>query len=280
MEKIAGDRTGPVIKMESDDIEISISDSTEALLKGVTAVDAGDGDVTDSLCVESVGPISTEGKRIVRYIASDSDGHVARAMRTLSYTDYTDPVFEISQPLTYAATEEHESPSSLLGGVIAQDCIDGDITDSIELLFDDSVVSSVPGLYSARLRVINSAGGFAEIPVTVEFYESVKYEKQPLLKLTDYLVYTGKGEMFSAADYLKSAVISGTEYSFVNEGETFGGGNTEENTIDRNRVTVTGSVDTNTAGCYEIAYSLEDTVFGTGIGTTRLLVVVTEGGAE
>ena len=79
-------------------------------------------------------------------------------------------------------------------------------------------------------------------------------------------------------------VIGGTEYQFVRENGTYGAsGETADmskHTIDQSLVTITGEVDTNTAGCYEVDYSLKDDVFSTGTGTARLYVVISEGGAE
>ena len=78
-EKTSNDPAGPVFEMESDNIAVSVSDGREALLQGVKATDARDGDVTDSVLVESVSPFNEEGKRTVRYVVFDSDGHRFRA---------------------------------------------------------------------------------------------------------------------------------------------------------------------------------------------------------
>lgn len=168
-EKTGHDPTGPVISVESDHIEVSINDSRDALLEGVTAADARDGDLTATVCVESVGPIDEEGRRIVRYAAFDSDGHISRALRTMSYTDYTSPVITLTGPLSFPV-----GTVNLLQGVSAQDCIDGDITDEIELLYDEKMNPSVPGIYPARLRVRNSIGGYAELPVSIELYSTAE----------------------------------------------------------------------------------------------------------
>ena len=39
------DRTGPVFQMDSRTIEVSVKDGQEALVKGLTATDAKDGDI-------------------------------------------------------------------------------------------------------------------------------------------------------------------------------------------------------------------------------------------
>ena len=278
-EKTAKDPAGPVINMESDSIEVSVSDGREALLAGVTAEDARDGDITDSVCVESVGSFDEEGKRIVRYVVFDSDGHVAHALRTMSYSDYTGPVFEMTKPLTFPT-----GSSNLLEGVSAKDGIDGDVSDNMQVLFEGNASLSQPGTYPARIKVRNSAGCLAEIPVTYEVYNTVEYSRLPKLTLNNYLLYLKKGDTFNAADLLKSVVIDGTEYSFVKENGTYGSAGENDgssnHTIEQSLVTITSEADTNTAGCYEINYSLNDSVFGTGAGTARLYVVITEGGAK
>ena len=48
-EKIVKDQTGPVFNIESNIFEASVKDDETAYLKGITAFDAGDGDVTDSI---------------------------------------------------------------------------------------------------------------------------------------------------------------------------------------------------------------------------------------
>lgn len=168
-EKAGQDHTGPVISVESDHIEVSIKDSRDALLAGVTASDARDGDLSAAVCVESVGPIDGEGRRIVRYVVFDSDNHISRALRTMSYTDYTAPVITVTGPLTFPV-----GTVNMLQGVSALDCIDGDISDQIQILYDEKMNPSVPGIYPARLRVTNSIGGYSELPVSIELYDAAE----------------------------------------------------------------------------------------------------------
>lgn len=273
------DQAGPEISLDSDHIQVSVKDDKEALLAGVTASDAGDGDLTGAVCVESVGPFDEEGNRVVRYVVFDSDGHVARAFRKMSYTDYTAPVIEISGPLTFSTDS-----TNLVEGITVVDCLDGDITGSVQIIFADDTKTTRPGIYPARLKARNSAGGTAELPVTYEIYDPAEYNRLPRLTLNNYLLRLKKGDSFNAADQLSSVVIGGTEYQFVRENGTYGAsGETADmskHTIDQSLVTITGEVDTNTAGCYEVDYSLKDDVFSTGTGTARLYVVISEGGAE
>ena len=278
-EKTGKDQTRPVFAMDTDSVQVSVNDGGEALLEGITVTDAHDGDITDSLIVESVGPFDEEGNRVIRYAAIDSDNHIVHASRKLAYTDYTDPVFHLDRPLTFPV-----DTTDLLAGVSAQDCIDGDLTDSIQIIPNEDIDTSQAGVIGARLKVVNSAGGFSELPVSIEIYDNYVNSRLPRLSLKEYLVYLEKGESFNASDYLQSAVIDGTEYAFVQKNGTYGKADSDEKaesrTIDHSRVVTTGSVDTNTAGCYEIIYSLEDAVSGTGTGSVRMYVVVTEGGTK
>ena len=95
-EKVIEDQTGPVFHMESKIVEASVKDDEQALLNGLTAEDAKDGDVTGSIIVENVSPFTGTGRRIVTYAAFDSDNHVTHEKRELEYTDYEASHFHLS----------------------------------------------------------------------------------------------------------------------------------------------------------------------------------------
>ena len=241
-EKVAKDSTGPVITMDSDSIAVSINDGREALLRGVTASDAGDGDITASV-------------------------HV------------TAPVLTLSKNLAYPA-----GTTNLVDGFTAQDCWGQDITSEIRVLFTESKNVRLAGFYPARVKVIDSTGGSFELPVNYEIYVAQAYNKLPALTLDNYLLYINKGEPFNALDHLNNVTINGAKYTPVEEDGTYGVVEEyekgQERTIDLNRFTVSGDVDTNTPGCYEVSVSLQDSVYETGTGTVRMYVVVKEGGVK
>ena len=95
------DRAEPVIKVDGDRIEVSVKDGEEALMQGVTAEDAEDGDLTDKVIVESIGRFGADGCRIVTYAVIDSDSLVGHATRKLAYTDYTPTRFSMDKPLSF-----------------------------------------------------------------------------------------------------------------------------------------------------------------------------------
>lgn len=278
-EKVVKDQTGPVFNIESTVLEASVKEDETALLRGITASDAGDGDVTDSIIVEAVSPFTGTGHRIIKYAAFDSDNHVTHARRELAYTDYTGTRFKLRKPLTFALNAKN-----LLEGITAEDCIDGDITGSIKMMSDDEIDTSHVGEYSARLKVTNSAGGVSYLPVTIEIYDSSVRYRGPQVTLSDYIVYVDRGAEFNEEDYIQSVTIESEEYSLVNSGGTYGAryvpSDAEDHTINYSDIDIESDVDTDVTGCYEVNYSFEDTVNNTGTGTNRLYVVVTEGGAN
>lgn len=274
--KMSSDQTGPVFHEESNIIEVSVKDKEDALLKGLTAMDAADGDVSDSIIVESISPFTGTGHRIVTYAAFDSNNHVTHKKRELVYTDYEAPRFHLEKPLCFAM-----NATNLLDGITAEDCIDGDITKSIKMMSDSEIDTAHVGEYSARLKVANSAGGVSYLPVTIEIYDASVRHKLPQLNLTDNLVYINKDDDFDENEYLKSIVINGTEYTMTSETETYGNArisNESEKTISYDSVEIDSNVDTEVPGYYEVLYSFEDTEFTSGTGNARLYVVVTEGG--
>lgn len=270
------DKTGPVFQIEDSVVQVSVKDDQTALLKGLTAIDATDGDVTNSVIVESISPFTGTGRRIVNYAAFDSDNHVTHVKRELAYTDYRASQFHLSKPLSFAM-----NATNLLDGITVDDCIDGDLTKSVKLMSDEEIDTSHVGEYSARLKVTNSAGGVSYLPVTIEIYDASVQYRRPQLKLTDNVVYIENGEDFDEEEYLSSITINGTEYSMTEEAGTYGAWylspDETEKTIGYDRVEIDSDVDTDISGYYEVNYSFEDTEENTGTGHARLYVVVLEG---
>ncbi len=79
------DKTGPVITVGSTAIVYHEGDDRAILLEGVTAYDKKDGDVTDSLIVDSIVPLETEGKMRVIYAAKDTKNNVSKSSKVITY---------------------------------------------------------------------------------------------------------------------------------------------------------------------------------------------------
>lgn len=273
---VINDKTGPLFQMKSSVVEVSVKDDEKALLKGLTAVDATDGDVSNSIIVESISPFTGTGHRVVNYAAFDSDNHVTHVKRELAYTDYEAARFHLKKQLSFPM-----NATNLLEGISVEDCIDGDLTKSVKMMYDEELDTSHVGEYSARLKVTNSAGGVSYLPVKVEIYDASVYFRLPQIKLKENLVYVDKGTDFDEQEYISAITVNGEDYSLTDEKGTYGAyylsPEVDEKSIGIDRVEIDSNVDTDVSGYYEVVYSFEDTEFSTGTGNARLYVVVTEG---
>ena len=274
---VISDKTGPQFQMDSNVIEVSVKDGDQALLTGLKAIDVTDGDVSNSIIVESISPFTGTGHRVVNYAAFDLDNHVTHVKRELAYTDYEAARFHLKKQLSFPM-----NATNLLEGISVEDCIDGDLTKSVKMMYDEEIDTSHVGEYRARLKVTNSAGGVSYLPVVVEIYDASVYYRRPQIKLGENLVYVEKGSGFDEEEYISTITINGEEYSLTDEKGTYGASylSHEENekTIGVDHVEIDSNVDTDVSGYYEVVYSFEDTEFSTGTGNARLYVVVTEGG--
>jgi hypothetical protein len=107
------DNTVPVITIETDFIEVKCAATNKDLLKGVTATDEKDGDLTDEVIVESVSRFIEPGVCVVKYAVCDSNNHVARATRKVKYTDYEAPKFKLKNSLCFSLYENANISSSV-----------------------------------------------------------------------------------------------------------------------------------------------------------------------
>ena len=261
VDQIRTDDTPPEIKMEETFLLLSIEDPREALLQGVTATDDTDGDVTESLVVESVRLLSSDGTVAVSYAAFDRAGNVAKAQRQLRYTDYQSPRFTLSAPLIFV-----QGPSvNVLSYVSAQDGVDGDISHRIRATNLSGTSISAQGSYEVQFRVTNSMGDTVQLQLPVEVFAAGNYDGK--LSLTDYLIYLQAGDTFRAEDYLKEYVLNNKTYTL------------EDGMPEHFTLQTAGQVDTQTPGVYVMTYKVTYTAAsGTGsrayTGYSKLIVVV------
>ena len=273
-DKAGQDRAEPVIKVDGDRIEVSVKDGEEALMQGVTAEDAEDGDLTDKVIVESIGRFGADGCRTVTYAVIDSDSLMGHATRKLAYTDYTPTRFSMDKPLSFEM-----GTTNLTSRIFAFDSLDGDLTSSVKLTSEEGIEVNQSGIYKAQLKVTNSAGATTVLPVNIEIYDPAVRSSVPLITLSDYVVYIARGADFDPAKYLQSVTTRGTEYTFTKEEGTYSVADaaegTQGNTINYEYVGIESNVNPEVAGNYEVQYTFSD---GMGItGMTTLYVVVTEG---
>ena len=252
-------RREPVISMEESSICLNVSDGETEILSGVTAQDAEDGDVTESLTIESVSSFFPDRSREATIAAFDSDGNVSRVVRKITYRDYTSPRIYLKAPLELKTTDTTQLREFLQ----AKDCLDGDLSDEIRIVSEDGMRPD-SGSYRVHLQVTNSAGDTTDIPVSVTFYDYDARQGNARLLLSDYLIYVKKGEQPDWKQYLKGLIRNGKEQDWNSE---------DSPEIDKNSIQIHDPADTDTPGVYETEYSLDSNGY---IGNVRLVVVVEE----
>lgn len=207
---------GPVLTYDNDVKDVSIHDDDAALLAGITAQDAQDGDVSDSLVIEQLSSFVGDNERVMSFAAFDKDHHVTKGSKLIRYTDYTPTVFSLSAPLqVQTGTPDFKAALS------AQDCLDGDISRNITVSTDQKINLDVAGSYPARFSVTNSAGDTSSFTATIDVVER-----------------TGLAVQIDPMSYVSSVTVNGDDVSL--------------SSVD---MKIDNPVDYSTPGSYEITYT-------------------------
>ena len=240
----------PEIRFEQDEISIQTGAGYQEMLQGVTASDAEDGDVTDSVMVESVSKFIEKDVVNATYVAYDSQNHVSRATRRVRYSNYQSPRFSMSGPMVFLS----KNVGDMMNYVGVSDVIDGDISLKAHASFDDtSSTLAAAGEHKVEISVTNSLGDTARLLIPVKVMEDTPHSE--MIPLKDYLVYVAKGSQFDPAYYLADASQA--------EADPLTGASS---------VQIDSKVNTVTAGVYTVDYSIIRNEVTAAV--TRLIVVV------
>ncbi len=200
-EKIGEDTTIPVITIQGDLLEVNVGAGDKELLKGVTAFDEKDKDLTDKVIVESVSKFIDEGICKVTYAVCDSDNHVAKATRKIHYKGYEHPKFKLSRSTCYSIYEN----VNVLSDISAYDSIDGDISKNI-IITSENFSGSVAGVYSMNVSVTNSNGDISSVKLPLIFED--RSVAAPKIELKEYLIYSKSGKKINFENLIIDAIDS------------------------------------------------------------------------
>lgn len=307
------DTMSPLITMDSETITVSSRAGRKALLKGVTAQDLRDGDVSDTLIVESMSNFIEKGRRTITIAAFDSSNNISKVTREVIYRDYDSPKFSLEEPFSFPLDTQN-----LLQFLEAEDALDGDLTSRIKMSTEYYVQVDKEGVYPMVFTVANSAGDVSKLPVNIEIYDPLVKGSQPKITLSDYLIYIDKGEVIQPWDYVEEIYARGREYLRGTEDDALHDEELEKQfekelenlnrkerakklqtkddykfTIASDELQIENKVNVNQPGVYEIIYQYDSYVTDeedednekeemtveerkTFIGTVRLIVVVNE----
>lgn len=235
---------GPEFSCSDDVLNVSVTNGPAALLRGITAQDPQDGNLTDRIIISGVSKLLEGNTAKVTYVVVDSDNNMATLTRQIRYTDYESPRFSLTEPLVYSSTQN----VSLLDRLHAVDAIDGDISHNIRVSYLEE--TDDPSRYTMDVKVTNTMGDTVELTLPVTIREEEK--NVPAITLSSYLVYLNRGDAFDAESYIEEITYEGSElYSRYAD--------------------ISGEVKTDVPGTYLVTYSYTR---GDATGTVLQVVVV------
>ncbi len=224
--------SAPVLSVPKEPLILSCAQNgEEILLSDVSASDREDGDLTERIVMESLSDFDTSGNRTATYAVADLDGNVAKATRSVTYTDYRSPRFALKTLLQFTVL----NLNTVVESVGASDVLDGDLSTQIKIEHYETDATDT-GASEVRLRVSNSAGDTSR--VTVYVGKILSGSGMPQIRLSDYIVYLSTGETFDARTYI-------TDVSSGVNGQVW----------DASYVDIEEAVDTAVPGMYHVTYS-------------------------
>ncbi len=275
-ERAHTDRTSPLITMDSDSVTVPVEGGDEAILQGVTAKDEKDGDLTDKIFIESRSNFISKGRFSVTYAVADSDNHVSKATREVSYSDYRSPTYELSQPLKFQTSKESMQDLNIAANLSAYDVLDGNISNKIRISGDYTLSSYNPGDYPMEFIVMNSMGDTVHLPVTVTIYSASEENAKPKITLKKYLVNTPVGQGVDVVGMIEEISYRGYTYTREEDGNFYSGEYDADGLpimFTSDSLFIETNVDFNTPGAYEVKINYTDAAEGVSNYTYMYIVV-------
>ena len=133
---IGEDRKGPEISVPQEEITYVAGTDTSALLNGVTAQDNRDGDVTDTVTIESIIPNANQTGASVVYVAKDSKNNVTKETRTILYST------DANQAAAQAAAEQAAADQAAQDQAAAEQAAQGDAAGESAQTTDDGAAQN------------------------------------------------------------------------------------------------------------------------------------------
>lgn len=239
------DNTAPVITITDEILTVSVKDKEKALLKGVSASDVEDGDLSSKVMIDSISEFDEKNYRTVTYVVFDNNDQIAKATRRIKYSDYKAPVFDINEPLIFFFISNN---SEFLKFVNASSNLDGNLSNKI-LVENDFYVD---GKREIKYSVTDSCGIKSTIILKADELSSLPSINFTLKK---YLIHVDKGTEIDPYNYIEKI-----EYLGMNL------------TSNIENISIQNNYDSTTEGMYEFIYRYSDETGEFGI--TKLVVIV------
>ncbi|MDF2558015.1 MAG: in like serine protease [Bacillales bacterium] len=194
-------------------------------LAGVTATDNLDGNITNKIVVTGTVNVNVRGVYQLTYTVSDNSGNVRTVSRTIT-VDITLPIINGATNKTIALN----APFDPLAGVTATDNLDGNITNKI--VVSGTVNVNVKGVYTLTYTVSDNSGNVRTVSRTITVDNTL-----PIINGA-----TSKTIALNAP-FDPLAGVTATD-------------NLDGNIT--NKIVVTGTVNVNVKGVYQLTYTVSD----------------------
>ena len=270
------DRTLPIIEMDSDEVTISVKGGDAAILEGIKASDEKDGDITGNLFVESKSTFIEKGIFKATIAVADSDNHVTKVERKVTYSDYRSPQFTLTEPLKFLTTRENLDDLNIAESLRANDVVDGDISNKIKISSEYSINGYTTGDSHMEFIVTNSMGDTSKLPVTVNIYSALEESGLPEIILSNYLINTPVGAGADIGALIEQIEYHNDTFRRGEDGNLYNGEfDAEGNPImfDWSAIQIDTDADWNTPGVYEVKITFTDEAANLS-NFTRCYVVV------
>ena len=270
------DRTLPIIEMDSDEVTISVKGGDAAILEGIKASDEKDGDITGNLFVESKSTFIEKGIFKATIAVADSDNHVTKVERKVTYSDYRSPQFTLTEPLKFLTTRENLDDLNIAESLRANDVVDGDISNKIKISSEYSINGYTTGDSHMEFIVTNSMGDTSKLPVTVNIFSALEESGLPEIILSNYLINTPVGAGADIEALIEQIEYHNDTFRRGEDGNLYNGEfDAEGNPImfDWSAIQIDTDADWNTPGVYEVKITFTDEAANLS-NFTRCYVVV------
>ena len=261
MRIVSTDHTMPVIDMDSDSVTVSVEGGDEEILKGVTATDEKDGDITENLFIESRSNFIEKGRFNVTIAVADQDNHVTKVEREVIYSDYRSPQFSLTGPLKFQTSLESQDDLNIAANLSANDVIEGNISNKIKISSNYSITGYTTGDFDMEFVVTNSMGDTQKLPVTVTIYSAIEESGLPEIILSNYLINTPVGvgadveSLIEQIEYHNYTFRRGDDGNFYN-GEFDKDGNPIM--FEKSNIRIDTNVEWDKPGAYEAKITFTD----------------------
>lgn len=234
------DRKGPEITIDESGLAVYRDGMTDAkLLEGVTAIDEKNGDVSDSLAVESVYHLN-ETEVVITYAAKDNENNITKLKRTIKAEPESSEYMDVPEK-DEAAKDEVSEEKSEIADTISEDS--GEETE------DKKEITPTPSEKSDKEKA-------EEMKAEQEKITDSLPATSPRIYLTEYYVKLPVGSKWDAVSYVKEIVDDADDMYAL-----------------WRKIQITDEVNTATAGTYTCTYYIVDSQNNVSNNATLTVVV-------